>query len=488
MSEARFTPHYLLENLRDVYFAERSGALTLSRRSEWRRLYFYRGMVALADSSVGHENLDAVLAASGVSLPRPGASSLPAPERAEEILARRLASPAAVEAAARSVVERAVCGAFQWDGGTFRFDDREVPTAAFAPDVLFTFEVFQRGVQAMANFAPLKEVLLDEERRLRLNDNAFLPIQSLNLGAEQGYVLSRVDGSVRIRDVAVLAPEGMEDRLVRLLFGYLVLGLVLFDPPAGEGMFALRDLMEEHRGGRRRDQEDRSEIREFFERLRGLDAAGVLGVTPEDGPEVLKRAYDALRERFRRDRFAPQVRGELRRELTMIENRMLESYLALQSAAIERYTPTQSADGTLQAAVFEKRKELVKTEAQETEEENQRLAEKYFLKAKEYFKEGDYFNCIQFCRLAVKFNPAEAPFFALMGDALLRNPDRRWQRLAEESYLKAVEIDPWNAEYLVSLGVLYKAQGLGHRARRQFEKALEILPHHARAREELRTL
>lgn len=488
MSEAKFTPHYLLENLRDIYFAERSGALTLARGSDWRRLYFDRGMVALADSSFPAENLEALLTPAGGPPPAALPSALPAPERALGMVSSGGVDPALIEAAARAAVERAVVGAFQWDGGTYRFEDREVPTAAFQPDVLFTFEVFQRGVQEMANFAPLKEVLLAEDRRLRLNDNAFLPIHSLNLGVEQGYVLSRVDGTLRVRDVALLAPEGTEDRVVRLLFGYLVLGLVLFDPPPGEGMFALRDLMEGHRGDRKRDHEDRATIREFHQRIRDLDAVGVLGASAADGPAALKRAYEATRERFRRDRFSPQVRAELRRELAMVENRILESYLALQAAAIERLTPTPGAPGEAPGKDFEKRKELVKTEAQETEEEKTRLAEQYFLKAKEYFKEGDYFNCIQFCKLAVKFNPSEAPFFSLMADALLKNPDHRWQRLAEESYLKAVEIDPWNAEYLVALGLLYKSQGLGLRARKQFERALEILPHHVRAREELRGL
>ena len=72
--------------------------------------------------------------------------------------------------------------------------------------------------------------------------------------------------------------------------------------------------------------------------------------------------------------------------------------------------------------------------------------------------------------------------------ALLHNPDTKWQRLAEESYRKALEIDPWNADYLVCLGRLYRKQGLTTRARRHFEMALEILPAHIQAREELSSL
>ena len=490
MSESRFTPHYLLEHLRDIYFAESTGSLHLSRRKEWRRLFFERGMLALASSSRADENLAPILSEHGavqgtdISV----LAEVPVEQLARDLAASGRVSPEALQKAARESVERTVKGAFRWDGGMWRFEDHEVNATAFVPDVLFTFEVFQRGVQEMANFAPLQEVLLAEDRKLVVNDNSFLPIQSLNLGAEQGYILSRVDGSMTANEVVMVAPGGMEERVLKLLFGYLVLGLVQLDPPPGPGMFSLQELMEGHRGEVQREGEERNRILTFHGAMKAKDDHKLLGVEPGAQPQAIKRAYESLREKHRRDRFSPRIRAELKREIGLIENRLLEAYLHLQSAAIEAMTPEARRKKDEEVTDFEKRKELVKSEAQTNKEENQRLAEEYFLKAKDYFKEGDYFNCIQYCKLAVKFNPEEAPFFSLMADALLHNPDHRWQRLAEESYRKAVDIDPWNADYLVALGQLYKRQGLARRARRHFEKALEILPHHPLAREELGVL
>ena len=57
--------------------------------------------------------------------------------------------------------------------------------------------------------------------------------------------------------------------------------------------------------------------------------------------------------------------------------------------------------------------------------------------------------------------------------------------MAERSFLQASELDPWNADYLVVLGQFYKRQGLKARARRQFERAIELQPNHAKALEEL---
>jgi tetratricopeptide (TPR) repeat protein len=124
------------------------------------------------------------------------------------------------------------------------------------------------------------------------------------------------------------------------------------------------------------------------------------------------------------------------------------------------------------------RREMVKTKAQATVEQNERLAETYYQKAREYFHDKDFHNCITFCRLSLKFHEAASHVYALMGEALSRNPNSRWQRMAEEALQKACDLDPWNAEHHVALGQFYVSQGLAIRAKRQFEKALEILPTH----------
>jgi Flp pilus assembly protein TadD len=57
--------------------------------------------------------------------------------------------------------------------------------------------------------------------------------------------------------------------------------------------------------------------------------------------------------------------------------------------------------------------------------------------------------------------------------------------MAEQAFLTASRLDPWNAEYLVLLGQFYKRQGFASRARRHLQRALEIQPGHAKAQEEL---
>ena len=62
------------------------------------------------------------------------------------------------------------------------------------------------------------------------------------------------------------------------------------------------------------------------------------------------------------------------------------------------------------------------------------------------------------------------------------------RKKAERSFLKAIELEPWNPEALIGLGLLYKKEGLMARAKKQFEKAVEVDPEHAVARQELKAM
>jgi len=101
---------------------------------------------------------------------------------------------------------------------------------------------------------------------------------------------------------------------------------------------------------------------------------------------------------------------------------------------------------------------------------------------------ADYYNAIQYGKLAISYNGDDARLYFMLADCQVRNPEARWQRMAEQNYTKATQLDPWNAEYWISLGRFYKKRGLSLRARRQFEEALKLVPEHEEATKELESL
>jgi Tfp pilus assembly protein PilF len=52
------------------------------------------------------------------------------------------------------------------------------------------------------------------------------------------------------------------------------------------------------------------------------------------------------------------------------------------------------------------------------------------------------------------------------------------RRVAEKNFQKVIEMEPWNAEPLAALGLLFMAEKLDKRAEGFFRKALAIDPDH----------
>ena len=64
----------------------------------------------------------------------------------------------------------------------------------------------------------------------------------------------------------------------------------------------------------------------------------------------------------------------------------------------------------------------------------------------------------------------------------------KWRREAEEHFLKAIELEQFNAEYYVGLGLLYKEAGMQKRAESQLKQALQVNPGNKAAQEALDSL
>ena len=127
------------------------------------------------------------------------------------------------------------------------------------------------------------------------------------------------------------------------------------------------------------------------------------------------------------------------------------------------------------------RMDQLKSDSKIEQEHSVKVAEQIFRLAQEKLLENDYWKVTQLCRQAIKNNPSESKYYHLMALAYARHP--RFGKDAEQSFYKAIEVDPWNAEYHVDLAKFYMQQGLPTRAMSQCERALKISPQHAKAME-----
>ena len=110
-------------------------------------------------------------------------------------------------------------------------------------------------------------------------------------------------------------------------------------------------------------------------------------------------------------------------------------------------------------------------------------AETKFRQGKTLYNRGMYEDAIVLLEEAIRMVKDKGSYFLLL--ALTESKLPAYHKRAEEHFLKAIKLDPWNAEAHVGLGLLYKKAGLVVKARKQFEKALGLDPDHPIANKEL---
>jgi tetratricopeptide (TPR) repeat protein len=348
-------------------------------------------------------------------------------------------------------------------------------------DIVKTVDVFLCGIRAIAGFDEILEALVGLEPSLTLKANSAVPIDRLKLEPLHGFVLSRLTQGFRFADIASAVGPDQEREAAHFVYALLLLGAIGLEPPLNEGLIRTEQVLADRKRDLAREEAETAFIQDLYAAVKGQNPYQVLGIPETSTPEMISRAYEERQRALAPERFLTRVRDKMRAELAIIESRVAEVYLVLTSA---RATQEPAAE-ELDIDQLSLRRELTKTDLAATLDEQEKMAESYYEKAKKYFSQRDYFNCIQFCQQAIRQNDQTPRYFFLLAEAQVLNPDRRWQKMAEQSYLSAVRLDPWNADYLVTLGDFYKKHGFASRARRQYQRAVEIQPGHARARDEL---
>jgi tetratricopeptide (TPR) repeat protein len=425
------------------------------------------------------------------ALAEAGDNVVNAVELSRALLNRGLIAKEALVGEMRRIVAGVMDSVFTWEGGTATFSSTESLPEFFEGDVLETFELILRGIMRMVGFAPINEAMLGLDNKLRVRKQTPLPIERLALTPAHGFILSRIDGTITAAEVLSTLPPEEDEKASRFLFGLLIMGVLEYDPALSEGPFRVANILRDHADRRALEKMQEQTIQQVYSQMQSQDNHGVLGLSRSATRKAIERAYGEAKMLFSKERILPRVREKFRSELAVIESRLVEAYLKLTQPDRGEAGPAAGKGGggsegpEKGADDFLMRVELDKTKSKVALEEASKVAESYFAQARKAEREKDYFGAIEYCKLAISFNAEEARYYYMMAECQARNPESRWQRQAEQNYAKATELDPWNVEYLLSLGRFYKGRGMTIRARKQFQAALKISPSHDEAEKEL---
>jgi tetratricopeptide (TPR) repeat protein len=504
--------------MRELYVGRKTGLLHFARGEERRSVRFRRGHLVNATSNVVEERLGEMLVRDGLLSKADFDRATEQVIREKKRLGQALLDLAVfdqegLETAIARHVHELLTKIFAWSEGTWEFV--EEPEQAVASDEitlkLSTGDVILEAVHGIQDPDVIRYALGNVDRVLTLSADPLLRFQNLTLTPADGFLLSRIDGTLSAREIIQLVDHQRPEETQKTLFGLLCTGILEFAsvvkktkapapgslpvgqpspaappaalprstppqvttaasaPPAASAAPAVE--VDEVANERRR------EIMDAFEGLRKRTHFEVLGLARSATEAQVKEAYFSLAKRFHPDVHHGASLGDLRDKLEAVFIRLGEAYEVLKNPKTragyeERLGRPDFSHGA---------PEPEPPPPPPDPAEERRKAEQGIRMAEKLYEKEKFWDAIQLLEPAIPLVEGKQRQRARIALArcYLKNP--KWAKRAEEELLAAAREDPKNVDAHFILGTIYKERGLRSRALTMFRKVLDLQPEHPEA-------
>ncbi|NIM91342.1 MAG: DnaJ domain-containing protein [Candidatus Aminicenantes bacterium] len=214
------------------------------------------------------------------------------------------------------------------------------------------------------------------------------------------------------------------------------------------------------------DKERLGEVEAWADKLPSLDYYQIFNVSRGASEGEIKKIYFDMARKYHPDSFERDLPPELRKKIEDVFDQITKAYETLTDK--------------------EKREEYDESTELPEEEEEEDLVKKAnirFRQGKTLYNRARYDDAVILLEEAVRLRQDKGSFFLLLALTEAKIPSL--EKKAEQDFLKAIELESWNPECYIGLGLFYKQQGFKARAKKQFNKALDIDPLSTIARKEL---
>ena len=495
--------------LRAVYVGRKTGILHFTRGQDVRSVRFRHGHILSAQSSVPQEHLGEVLVRnellSAADLERAGARKRSTGKRLGETLQEMgLIEREHLEDALALHVREVLLNVFSWNSGEYSLE--EPPDATFHGEPtlkLSTGEMILETVRLLQNPEVVRAALGNTDRILDLSTDPLLRFQKVTLSPTDGYVLSRVDGVMKAREIIEMIPLPQEE-VEKSLYGLLCTGIIEFAPmvpkaapeprrpPAGPPNAGTPSATRSDQDAHLKEIETRrKEILEAFDGLKTKNHFEVLGLPRASSEAQVKEAYFQLAKRYHPDTHHDPAMDDLGPKLEAVFIRLGQAYEVLRnprtrgpyeadlaSRAPRFQRPGAAADpGTPPTGSPAGPAPAPETPAPPADRAQEaRRAFESMVAAEKHIEQGRFWDAIQLLEHAVQWLEGRNLTRArvALGRSYAKNPN--WAKQAEAMLKSAITSEPRSADAHFVLGELYATQGLRSRATSAFRRALEIQP------------
>ena len=498
-----------------------SGLLRVSRGKTIKAIFFEAGTPVFAISNTANEQLEALLLqeniASATQIEQAKQSAGKANKLGASLVEMGVMTSEELTNAVRQQVMRIIISLFEWEQGDYVFDEKMRASHEITLNQRIT-DILLEGARHAAQLDSLSQQIAPQEAVVvRGNFNKDL-LDSGKLVPLESYVLSRIESPTMVSDVGAIS--GLPDEEAHRAICALV---------ASGFLTVIGDEKDEEAVETASTKESVEKIEEDINRklhfYNNADFYEILEISRQATSGEIKAAYYQLAKKYHPDRYRQAEHAQIRSRLESLFARITQSYETLSEPAnrsaydakLKRSSsgklntgmkstnplPATSPSAPLPKPVI--LSESSKSPSQplsasdslnqsishsivsETQQSNggveQKGADYYYQQGRLRLDRKEYHAAIHLLREAVKIDASKAPYHFHLGHALIRNP--RTRREADEHLTKSAELDPYNAQMRVKLGMLYKEMGLKKRAEQFFKDALSLDPENRTAKKEI---
>lgn len=227
------------------------------------------------------------------------------------------------------------------------------------------------------------------------------------------------------------------------------------------------------------------EINELYEQIKTqkVDYYKLLGVKSTASINELKESYSNFSNKYHSDRLQVAPDSTVMKKANEIFAEINKAIELLSKAEKKKeYDPMEYKD---------KYKDKDKDNEGNHDEvplpgHDSKKARELYLKANALYKMKQYWKASSMMEEAVKLDNTKASYFLLLGLCHSKSPET--QKMAERNFKIASEMEPWNADPVFALGELYRSCNFLQKADAQFKKALELNMEHTLAGKAIKDL
>lgn len=453
--------NHIAAHLHDIHFNKRSGRLIFKREDVVKYFFFQDGELLQVKTNRPEERLGEVLFKLE-RLPKDAHVRIedyiePNLNIGEALRKRGVISERDLEDALTHQLRETTLNAFPFFDGQLAFQERTDFAGESGKPKLSIPLLIEYGIRRMQPDKAMRSWLAGKVPSQKRTTFAYL------LTADEKIILEKIDGLAPAEAVARQAPPP-QDLFWKSLFLFYCLDIVDLK---GEGQAAASAPDDEAAQKGPSGPEMTSSIDDVLTIHNNRAAKNfyqILNVPRTASDEDIKKAYFQMARRFHPDRFGPDVAKEYKKQIDDVFDAITNAYRTLSNKALRTAYDAKSAPPP-----------------QEDVQSAARMAEIKFRQGKTLYSQERYNEAVSYLREAIRDKKDKGDYYLLLAMAEAKVPG--YTKRAEEDFLKAISMEPWNPEGYVGLGMLYRSEGLQTKALKMFEKAVQTDSEHVAARE-----